>query len=236
MNQLVVKKHQPFRIALIVCALSISLAAMMWIFVENDHWSYIKQRMQDNIAHRQLWDVNQTLQEENEKLKEKVVMLERATQIDNQAAAGLQEELRRLQDAVYKLKGELEFYQGIMSETSETQGLNIQGLHIVPMAQDSHYQYKLVLTHVSKNGIVQAEGQIKITLEGMQESELTSLPLAKVSPERELDLSYKFKNFKRFEGSINLPEGFQPMRVIVQVREKGRQKFNQRVFEWPIKA
>ena len=236
MNQLVVKKHQPFRIALIVGLLSISLAVMMWMFVENDHWAYIKQRMQDNIQHRQLWDVNQTLQDENEKLKERVVMLERATQIDNQAASGLQEELRRLQDSVYKLKGELEFYQGIMSETSETQGLNIQGLHIVPMADKSHFQYKLVLTHVSKNGIVEAEGTINISLEGLQESELITLPLSKVSPARELDMAYKFKNFKRFEGSINLPDGFNPMRVIVKIKEKGKQTFNQRVFEWPIRA
>ena len=99
---------------------------------------------------RLLWDVNQSLDIENKQLREQVVILERSTQIDNQAAARLQNDIKALQDQVYSLKGELEFYEGIMSATTDSKGLNIQGLHVEATGRRKPVPFQACVNQCSK--------------------------------------------------------------------------------------
>ena len=236
MSRLVVKRHRPFEVILAVVLFSAAFSTIVWLLLDANHWHYIKTRLSQNEESHLLWDVNQNLETENTQLKERLVMLERSTQNDNQTAARLENDIRTLQDQVYRLKGELEFYQGIMSATTGSKGLNIQGLHIEATDQERLYRFKLVLTNVAKSDNI-----IKVTMdmsvEGINETGSQVLSLDEViagsKPKREI----KFKNFERIEGSLNFPEGFKPLRVVVDLHQKGAQKSTiQRVFEWPTNA
>jgi len=232
MNRLVVKSHRPFHILLAVVLISLSLSAGVWFLLDNYHWSNIKQRLSHSAESRLLWDVNRNLENENKVLSEKVVRLERETQVDRMTAARLQSEIIKLQDEVYKLKGELEFYQGIMTSTRDSKGLNIQGLLIEAMKKPNHYRYKLVLTHVAKNDIV-AEGRLEMSVEGMKDGNVQALKIEEVTADSELNLEFKFKNFKRIDGNLVLPEGFEPLRMSVRLRQKGKKNTTiERVFDW----
>jgi hypothetical protein len=49
-----------------------------------------------------------------------------------------------------------------------------------------------------------------------------------------LNRDIKFKNFERIEGNLNFPEGFTPLRVVVDLKQKGAKKSSlKRIFEWP---
>ncbi len=233
MNKLVVKKHRPFEIVLATLVFSAVISVIIWLSLDANHWNFIKSRLSQNEESRLLWDVNQGLETENKELREQVVMLERSTQIDNQTADRLQSEIRVLQDKVYLLKGELEFYQGIMSASTDSKGLSAQGLHIEATDQEGLYRFKLVLTNVAKSDKV-IEVTMDMSVEGINETESQVLSLDEVNAGSELKREIKFKNFERIEGSLSFPKGFKPLRVVVDLQQKGiRNSTVQKVFEWP---
>lgn len=233
MPKLVIKKHRPMEIILAVVLLSVTISVATWTLLDLSHWHFIKHQLSQNKDTRLLWDVNQGLEKENKQLREQVVILERSAQIDNQAAARLQNEMESLQDQVYRLKGELEFYEGIMSATTDSKGLNVQGFHIEATGQESIYHFKLVLTNVAKSDKV-IEVTMNMSIEGMNKSGSQVLSLDQVTAGSKLNRDIKFKNFERIEGNLNFPEGFTPLRVVVELMQKGTQKSTlKRIFEWP---
>jgi len=236
MSKLVVKKHRPLEIILAAMIFSAIFSVAVWLMLDANHWDFIKSRISQSEESRLLWEVNQGLETENKALREQVIMLERSNQIDDQVGARLQNEIRALQDKTYSLKGELEFYQGIMSDTTDSKGLNIQGLHIEATDQSQRYRFKLVLTNVAKSDRV-VEVTMDMSIEGMNEAGSEVLSLDKVITGNELKRELKFKNFERIEGSLNFPEGFKPLRVVVDIRQKGlKNSAIQKIFEWPASA
>ena len=231
MAQLIVKHHRPYLIAAIIIIFSLVLSFTLLFLIDDSHWDYIKSRISFGHESRQLWDENRNLMKENEKLRNQIIMLERTTQIDSQAAAELDDELKKLQDEVYKLRGELEFYQNIMSSTGASKGLSIQGMQIEKLT-DNNYQFKLILTHVSKNDKV-TEGTAEIVLEGQQDNVTRTINIKDLMINSSIDLSFKFKNFKRFEGNIMLPEGFNPSRIMVKLQPRDEKlSMIKKVFNW----
>lgn len=236
MPKLVVKKHRPLEIILAVVAFSTIFSLVVWLLMDANHWAYIKSRLLQSEESRELWDINKSLDAENKELKEKVVMLQRSNQIDHHVAAKLQEDIKNLQDDLYKLKGELEFYQGIMSSTTGSKGLNVQGLHVVSTAEQQMYHFKLVLTNVAKSDKV-TEVTMDMSIEGMNEAGSKVLSLDQVIAGNELSTKIKFKNFKRIEGILNFPDGFKPLRVVVDLQQKGYKNSTiQKIFDWPVNA
>jgi hypothetical protein len=179
-----------------------------------------------------LWEEKQKLENENQRLNERIIMLERAAQMDTQAAANVHEEIKKLQDEIYRLKEELEFYHGIVTSTGSAEGLKIQGMQVKKLPEDRNYRFKLILTQVTKDDKV-AEGLIKITLEGLQDGAAKELNITEVLLNSSIDLSFKFKHFKRLEGSMILPEGYTPYRVSVILHSRNT-KFPdvKKVFNW----
>lgn len=229
----IIKHQRLYQIAAVTLVISLAASLSIWLWLDESHWAYIKSRITLNQQSKQIWDENRDLARENTRLRERVIMLERTTQIDGQAAAELHEEMKKLQDEVFRLKGELEFYQGIMASTGSTQGLSIQGMQVERLAESNNYRFKLILTHLAKNDKV-AEGTADIILEGVQGGTAKVLNIMDVVLNPAMDLSFKFKNFKRFEGNMMLPEGFVPQRVIVRLQPKDTKLSNiRKVFSWP---
>lgn len=236
MSKLVIKKHRPLEIVLAAVVFSSLFSLGVWLLLDANYWSYIKSRIVQNEESRELWDLNRNLEAENKQLKEKVVMLQRSNQIDNQVSAKLQSQIRTLQDELYALKGELEFYQGIMSSTTGSKGLNIQGLHVESTAEKQMFHFKLVLTNVAKSDKV-TEVTMDMSIEGMNEAGSKILSLEQVMAGNQLNREIRFKNFKRIEGSLNFPDGFKPLRVVVDLHQKGYKNSTiQKIFDWPASA
>ena len=163
-------------------------------------------------------------------------MLKRATELDKQTTALLQKEMTSQQDEISRLKRELEFYQGIMDATRESSGLDVHGIYVTPLSRERSYHLSLVLTHVAKGDMV-AEGVMDITIEGAVGTVVRKLKLEKVNIDDTLDLTFKFKNFKRFESNITLPPELVPRRVIIEIQPNGKKQATiKKVFDWPISA
>ena len=232
MGALVVKSHRPWQFALAVVILSMFLATLTWLMLDKGHWTLIYDRISDSEDWKNLWEVNQSLLEERVALQERVLMLERTTSVDKQTAAILQDEIRTLQDKVYALKGELEFYEGIMDATRGAKGLNIHGIYIEPLSQHQAYRLKLVLTHVAKAS-VEASGKMQITIIGRRGDSAEELAIEDVVAEGSLDLDYKLRSFKRVETKVILPEGFVADRIAIELRPaRKNQAIIREEFDW----
>ncbi len=232
MSKLVVKKHRPLEIALYCVLFSIGISFVVWFFLDASFWSSIKGRYERGQEAKTLWQENRKLETENRQLGEKVIMLERLTKLDEATASELQDEIRRLQDRIYELTGELEFYLGIMSSATNSKGLNVQGLKVEETEQPSLYRYKLILTNLAKSDNI-IRVNFDMFIEGINGSDSQILPLREISTGSSPKQTLSFRNFERIEGSISVPPGFQPLRVVVEVKQKGVANSSvQRVFEW----
>lgn len=233
MSKLTVKSHRPVQWSVAIIALSTLVALFTWMMLDESHWSTIYSRMDVNRDYKHLSEVNRGLEKENKRLNEVVLMMKREAEVDKKTAVLLQKNVQSMQDQIYRLKGELEFYQGVMDATRESTGLNIQGIHIESLPQENSYRLKVVLTHVAK-GIRIAEGNMTVTIEGVKNGEPSNLNLKDITLDQGLDLSFKFRNFKRFESDLELPAEFVPRRVLVKLQPRGvKQATIKRVFDWP---
>lgn len=236
MARFVVKRHRPWQWALSVIILSMIIATITWLMLDKSHWAVIQGKFRDNHDKKILLETNDALERENIALRERVLMLERTTSLDKQTAALLQDELKSMQEDVYELKGELEFYQGIMEATAGVKGLDVHGIHVRTLAQPRKYRLKVILTNVATSGRL-IEGRVEITIEGRQDGATILASLADISMDQALDMAFKFRNFKRMENNIELPEGFLPQRVFVQLIPKGKKQSTiKKVFDWPVVA
>lgn len=236
MTRLVVKPHRPVQFALAVILLSMLSAIVTWILLDNIHWSLIFTRLSANEERKQLGNTNRELEMENTSLRERVMVLQSDTNLDNQTSVILQDEIRELQEEIFRLKGELQFYQGVMEASGQGKGLDVHGIYVRPLTQENGFRLKLILTHVN-NKDAETEGRMDISLEGIQSGATRHVNLKDVTLDAGVDLTFKFRNFKRFESNLALPAGFSPQRVFVELQPRDeKQSKIKRVFDWPKTA
>jgi hypothetical protein len=60
-------------------------------------------------------------------------------------------------------------------------------------------------------------GNVAITLDGLLHSKPLALTFAQVSPNRRVSLAYSFRYFQEYDEVIQLPPGFDPTRVGIEV-------------------
>lgn len=173
------------------------------------------------------------LEQNKSDLRERVAILERATQVERQAYSHVDRTLRELQDQILDLKEELAFYRGIVTARGKTQALDIQSFKVQQDGAQGQYRYKLVLTRVVKNDKV-VKGTVSLSVAGEQAGSFKELSLAQLSDKGEADLKLKFRYFQRLEGLLTLPKGFVPHRVLLQVTTAGKKQARlEKAYNWP---
>ena len=234
MNRYTVKLHRPLHWSIAIIGLSTIAAVITWFVLDKSHWSLIYDHYDDNEVFRSVVDENRRLEDMNLQLRERTLMMREMDTLDKKTAIMLQDQIRGMQEEIFKLKQELEFYRGIMDGARVSTGLNIQGLNIRPLSNENVYRLNLVLTHVAKSDKV-AEGTIDVSLEGERNGNASVVKLKEVALESNLDLLIKFRNFKKIECDLILPDDFTPIRVKVLFIPKNSKKASiQRIFEWSV--
>jgi hypothetical protein len=192
-------------------------------------------QQEHNFHHRHLcirFRILHQLEKQNSELNDRIIMLEQTTRLDKETAVLLQKDMIALQDQIYKLKRELEFYQGVMDSARKTVGLDIHGLFIEPSSRKNWYLLKLVLTHVSKNDTVM-KGSFAVTIEGVSNGQRQQLDLASLL-DKKTDFGFEIKSFKRLEYEFQLADGFVADHVMVQIRPTSGEPAISKTYDWPL--
>ena len=230
---LVVKAHRPWVTRLIWVLAFVALLIAGWSVFDFGRYSAKYDSAEARRSEASFVEIKDALSTEIETLREEKAVLKRAAQIERQAYNELDATLKALQSEILELKEELAFYRGIVSPRDASRGLRLQKFTIDENGHSRSFRYKVVLSQVLKNDRL-AYGKVRLAFEGLFKGQPKILKLREVTEKRINELNYKFKYFQNIEGNVEMPEGFTPSRIVLQIYPRGRHsEVIEKTFDWP---
>jgi len=171
------------------------------------------------------------VKQENETLKQRVAVLERADQVDRIASSDLQQTLREREEEIAGLRTDIAFYTRLVGGGARREGLAVHSVHVAALKESRAWNVTVTLTQNLKRSQV-SEGKVQVAIEGVNGGQLKSLPWSEVSAGGEAGgMPFSFKYFQQVSGTVMLPEGFSPNRIRVMVDAGGGGRIEQG-FAW----
>jgi hypothetical protein len=168
-----------------------------------------------------------------DELKRQIAILETSRHIDRETYSRVETSLTELEARLQVQEEELAFYRGIISPPDGVAGLRIQNLEVASASGEQRYVVRLVLMQaIVHNRAVR--GVVRLRVAGTRDGAAMSLGLEDIAGDQGVaEIEYGFRYFQGLEQSIELPEGFQPTTVEVEVRPtEPRGEPVTRSFQW----
>lgn len=232
---MVVRPHAPWRLPVWAILLVLVAVTSGWLLFEYGRASAGYDQKAVAAEQQKARAALDELHQQSIVLRERIAVLERSGQVDQQAYTTVKDELKQLQDEIGELKAELEFYRGIVTPADGVSGLRIQAVKLTGKGR-RQWRYSLVLTQVLQNAAI-VQGQVSLALEGLQSGAPRKLALSDLSRDSGGSLRFRFKYYQNLEGELQLPEGFEPRTVLIDVTPStgGYKNFSHSV-AWPSAA
>lgn len=183
---------------------------------------------------------NQVLENEVEKLRDdyrkarqQLINLERGQAIDEQALNQARKTIVDLETRIVSLQSDLTFYKNIMAPSETSKGLQVDSFTLVRARSQDSYDFKLVLTQVGNNKSY-ISGVVAVNVIGLRDEEKEVIALRDLSEEIvDLGVKFRFRYFQDVEGSLRLPEEFEPLEIQVVAQAEGKKSSQaERTFNW----
>ncbi|AXS84305.1 MULTISPECIES: DUF6776 family protein [Marinobacter] len=183
---------------------------------------------------------NQVLESEVEKLRkdyrearQQLINLERGRAIDEQALNRARKTIVDLETRIASLQSDLTFYKNIMAPSETSKGLQVDSVTLTPSRSQGAYDFKLVLTQVGNNKSY-ISGVVAVNVIGLRDQEKEVIALRDLSEDIEdLGVKFRFRYFQDVEGTLALPEEFEPIEIQVVAQAEGRKSSQaERTFNW----
>ena len=178
--------------------------------------------------------LNKKQSRDNKELRERVAVLERSSQIDQQAAQDVKADLGQLEMELQAAREEVEFYRGIVAPGDVQPGLRIHRFNLKRGTASGKYHYELVLTQLKHNDKY-VTGVVDWKIAGLLLGEPGEVALAGVTSPSVKQLKFRFRYFQELAGTITLPDGFEAEEVTLNIKPggKGKKEPVTAVFDWP---
>ncbi|MGD8742471.1 MAG: hypothetical protein PVH46_03535 [Granulosicoccaceae bacterium] len=229
--RLIVREHLPHKRAVLVALAMLLAIGLAYVAYDYGHsragFDYESVRQARDDLQQALTEREQTVAS----LQERVAVLERAAEIEQQGYHEVDESLRSLQSEILELKEEVAFYRSIVAPRESSRGLRIQRFKITPGREAHAFRYKLVLTQVIKTSRI-TRGNVEVKIEGLRKGEHQVLALKDIATEKVDKLPFRFRYFQNFEGDLLIPADFTPSRVMVKV--VSNRVTLKKTFDWPM--
>jgi hypothetical protein len=172
-------------------------------------------------------------QEADDEIKRQLAIAQTSGEIDRETYARVEANLSDLQAKIQAQEEELVFYRGIVSPQDGVQGLRIQGVEALPGDAERRYLLRLVLVQAIVHSR-RVSGSVKVQLEGMKDGQTAVFDAAElVVAESASDMDYEFRYFQGLETEVELPLGFEPLRINVEIwPNEARAERRTESFEW----
>src|SRR6266849_4170822 len=156
------------------------------------------------------------LEAENGRQREQLEAADVARRVDREGYKQVERSLGDMQSQIARLTQDLSFYRGLVQPDSVIHVI-VQQMQIVPDGAAGRFRLKFVLMQTGKPDSVVA-GSAAITVDGLLRGKPSSLSFGQVAPNRRVSLAYSFRYFQDYDEPIQLPQGFEPTRVGVEIR------------------
>jgi hypothetical protein len=214
-GNLVVRTHAPKRRAVLLGAAVLLALAVLYAAFELGRYD-AGFRVVDSV--RGAFSASariRSLEAENEKQRSQLAAAEVARRVDREGYKQVERSLGDMQSQIARLNQDLSFYRGLVQPDSVIH-VKVQQMQIVPETGSGQYHLKFVLMQTGKPD-KEVVGSAAITIDGLQQGKPSSLTFGQVAPSRRISLAYSFRYFQDYDESIQLPQGFEPTRVGVEI-------------------
>ena len=127
-----------------------------------------------------------------------------------------------LQAEVARKGQQLDFLRGVVSGgAAPAPTVAIRELRVAPARTAGRHLLRIALARPGRPDR-EVTGSVRVAVEGQRNGRPARLELREVSPARAAQLTYRFLYFENLEQELALPAGFQPERVLVEVRPSER--------------
>ncbi len=167
-------------------------------------------------------------------LKTRLAVVERSEQVAKEALAQLQATLRESEEEIAGLRADLAFY-GRLVGGAKREGIAVHSLRLTPLSDGRAWNFSATLTQNFKRG-PETRGRLQLTVSGVINGTLQTLEWSDLGQKQSQGLEYAFKYFQRIEGTIMLPEGFEPNRVRAIAEGEGGRAEQEFTWEEAAKA
>ncbi|MGS2724808.1 DUF6776 family protein [Porticoccus sp. GXU_MW_L64] len=185
---------------------------------------------------RQLVDEYAGLQQSHGELTQALASAELNSQVDSAALETVRVELSRLQGELAESREQLRLYRNLLQKEGVATGLIINGFDLY-RTDAGGFEYQLIVQQrAGKLKTVKVTASVQV-LGAMGEGS-KKLSLKELDPEQDKDtLSLEFRYFTIHQGELQLPEGFEPQKVVVQVWLAGQAKKKvEQEFQWRLET
>ncbi|WP_062265556.1 DUF6776 family protein [Endozoicomonas arenosclerae] len=178
----------------------------------------------------------QNLEGERETLKQKLVILERTSKVDREAANSVRTVIRELEDEKAQLGKDLSFYKSILAPEDSGEGIRLHAFDLLPGEEKNQYRFRMVVSQVARDNPF-LKGTLNVTVKGTKEGQKDSLSLLELAG-MEKSKALGFRYFQSFPDNrdylnLTLPEGFKPEKVMVSIKVKnGAARSLTSVLDW----
>jgi hypothetical protein len=156
------------------------------------------------------------LEAENDLQREQLAAADVARRVDHEGYKDVQQSLGEMQNRIARLSQDLSFYRGLVQPDSPVH-VKVQQMQIVPEAVADAYRLKFVLVQTSNKPDNIVAGNTLLSIDGLLHGKPLTLSYAQVTPNHRAGLAYSFKYFQDYDEPVQLPAGFEPTRIGVEI-------------------
>jgi cell division protein FtsB len=235
--RMVVMPYRPmrrvFNVFLIFMALLITATASFFYGYDQG----LNQRLSGGIL-GQSGQEFKNIKEEAEILRQEVANLKLAAVVDQQAQEDVRHQAIEQKDRIASLERDIAVYRGMMSKSDNANpsGITIGNFQVSGSGGVRGHKYKLVVQQLAANKGV-FNGTLVLNIVGIRAGSKMTIPLHEVSSQiADVLIPLEFRYFQSIEGSLILPEGFEPERVDVVIKSTNKKTPTnvERQLDWPV--
>jgi len=156
------------------------------------------------------------LTREREEFEAKAAASDVARRVDEEAQSEAQAMIGGLQAELARQQQELDFYRGLVAERFGTGSIKVQELSVRLDAGRRHTVSVTLVQTATRDAT--AKGTISLVLDGSRGGALTQVALDELSTDGRSEVPFTVRYFRTVEIPIELPEGFTPAAVRLEVK------------------
>ena len=182
------------------------------------YWLSERQYQGYGSANERLGNLRSQLEESNNSL----IHWQQQYQVEHQVTAELKKEIQKLNMQIHNLEKEKQAFLRIFDPNAVESGLQIASFVWESVAgKVDQFNFRLMLIQAGQQQR-DVSGSYSITLVGKQDGEDKSYSLQELEALSQQDTQFKFRYVASHRGTFNIPDGFVPELVRVQVSSSGR--------------
>lgn len=202
--------------------LLLGVAAALWLASMALAWTFAAQRAAPGLAslreeHAAQGERLAALEATLDDQRQQLATLRRSDEISRAANLELQDTIAQRDEEIAGLRADVAFYERLVGSSAQRRGLNVHNLALAEDA-DGGWRYQVTLTqNLNRGG--STRGGLTLRVEGTRGGRLETLAWADLrAGADDAPQAFGFRYFQSLEGSIVLPAGFTPQRVVVTLR------------------